>query len=46
MATFLMIMIALAVLALLITLIVFSLGQRKKARLQNPHDDYRRHSTK
>ena len=37
MATFLFIMI---VLALLVTLVVFTLSQRKKARLQNPHDSY------
>lgn len=37
MATFLFIMI---VLALVVTLVVFTLSQRKKARLQNPHDSY------
>lgn len=36
MATFLFIMIVLALLAL----VVFTLSQRKKARLQNPHDSY------
>ena len=36
MATFLFIMIVLA----LLTLVVFTLSQRKKARLQNPHDSY------
>ena len=40
MATFLFIMIALALLALVVTLVVFTLSQRKKARLQNPHDSY------
>ena len=34
MATFLFIMIVLA------PLVVFTLSQRKKARLQNPHDSY------
>ena len=38
MATFLFIMIVLALLALVVTLVVFTLSQRKKARLQNPHD--------
>lgn len=38
MATFLFIMIVLALLALVVTLAVFTLSQRKKARLQNPHD--------
>ena len=38
MATFLFIMIVLALLALVVTLVVFT--QRKKARLQNPHDSY------
>lgn len=46
MGTFIIIMIVLAVLTLLITLIIFSLNQRRKARLQNPHDDYLRHSGK
>ena len=27
-------------LALVVTLVVFTLSQRKKARLQNPHDSY------
>ena len=40
MATFLFIMIVLALLALVVTLGVFTLSQRKKARLQNPHDSY------
>ena len=40
MATFLFIMIVLALLALVVTLVVFTLSQRKKARLQNPHDSY------
>ena len=40
MATFLFIMIVLALLALVVTLVVFTLSQRKKARLQNPHDRY------
>ena len=30
----------LALLALVVTLVVFTLSQRKKARLQNPHDSY------
>ena len=34
------IMIVLALLALVVTLVVFTLSQRKKARLQNPHDSY------
>jgi len=42
MATFIFIMIALALLALVVTLIIFHLSQRKKARLQNPHDRHRR----
>lgn len=40
MATFLFIMIVLALLALVVTLVVFTLSQRKKARLHNPHDSY------
>ena len=40
MAIFLFIMIVLALLALVVTLVVFTLSQRKKARLQNPHDSY------
>ena len=40
MATFLFIMIVLALLALVVTLVVFTLSQRKKARLQNPHERY------
>ena len=40
MATFLFIMIVLALLALVVTLVVFTLSQRKKARLQNPPDSY------
>ena len=43
MATFLFIMIALALAALVVTLIVFNLSQRRKARLQNPHDDHHHH---
>lgn len=39
MATFLFIMIVLALLALVVTLVVFTLSQRKKARL-HPHDSY------
>ena len=30
----------LALLALVVTLVVFTLSQRKKARPQNPHDSY------
>ena len=40
MATCLFIMIVLALLALVVTLGVFTLSQRKKARLQNPHGSY------
>ena len=40
MATFLFIMIVLALLALVVTLAVYTLSQRKTARLQNPHDSY------
>ena len=40
MATFLFIMIVLALLALVVTLVVFTLSQRKKARLHNPPDSY------
>ena len=43
MATFLFSMIVLALLALVVTLVVFTLSQRKKARLQNPHDSYHGH---
>ena len=31
---------AVGALALVVTLVVFTLSQRKKARLQNPHDSY------
>ncbi len=43
MATFLFIMIALALLALVVSLVIFTLSQRRKARLQNPHDKPHRH---
>ncbi len=46
MGTFIIIMVVLAGLTFLITLIIFGLNQRRKARLQNPHDDYLRHSGK
>ena len=43
MGTFIILMVCLAALALLITLIAFGINQRRKERLQNPHDDYPRH---
>ena len=35
-----LIRLAVSMLALVVTLVVFTLSQRKKARLQNPHDSY------
>ncbi len=43
MATFLFLMILLAALALIVSLIAFNLSQRRKARLQNPHDSHHVH---